>query len=100
MTFVELPLSNETTSGTDNTMTPSGGGKTPKQTDNQKTHTNLNYYERRIAPLEELPTFFCDRNILSIGTSNVSLIKLVHMINSKKTTAYFKATKQLKRRSK
>lgn len=46
MTFVELPLSNETTSGTDNTMTPSGGGKKPKQTDNQKTHANLNYYEQ------------------------------------------------------
>lgn len=42
MTFVELPLSNETTSGTDNMTTPSGGEITQAT---EKTHTNLNYDE-------------------------------------------------------
>lgn len=42
MTFVELPLSNETTSGTDSTMTPS---ETEKKESKQNNPTHLNYCE-------------------------------------------------------
>lgn len=54
MTFVELPLSKETTSGTDNTMAPSGGGA-------ENTQTNLSYCEQ----------LFQKNNLFFFGVINI-----------------------------
>lgn len=85
VTFVELPLSRETTSGTDNTMAPSVGGK--------KTPTQISITVN--SSFRTAYFFLCHRRFTH-WSLQYQINQIVHMIKSK-GGAYYKATKQLKK---